>query len=66
MGSERHESQLGSLCSFLNRGAVPVYDERGAVIVLNQKCVRDQKVSFAEARKTNSIVKPTKGLDFDR
>jgi len=42
---------LGDVCSFLNRGVSPKYVEKGGVIVLNQRCVRDHRVNFEFARR---------------
>src|SRR5882672_7849913 len=49
---------LSELCSYLNRGAPPVYVDTGGVRVLNQKCIRDRRASFIEARRTDPSVKP--------
>lgn len=43
--------RLVDLSSYLNRGISPKYVEKGGVCVLNQKCVRDGKVSLASARR---------------
>ncbi len=44
-------SPLGDLSSYLSRGISPKYLEEGGVCVLNQKCIRDGKVSTASARR---------------
>ena len=54
MAGEWVERPLSGLCSYINRGSAPVYIEAGGILVLNQKCVRDQRVSFLEARRTDS------------
>lgn len=45
------KKQLGEVCSFLNRGISPKYLETGGVCVLNQKCVRDHRISYQPSRR---------------
>lgn len=46
---------LGSVVAFLNRGVAPRYTENPSQLcVLNQKCIRDGRVSLAPARLTLS------------
>ena len=42
---------LGEVCSFLNRGISPRYLDRGGICVLNQKCIRDHRVSYEPSRR---------------
>jgi type I restriction enzyme S subunit len=42
---------LGDVCSFLNRGISPKYLEDGGICVLNQKCIRDHRVSYEPSRR---------------
>ncbi len=49
---------LADLCTFLNRGTAPSYLERGGMLVLNQKCIRDQRIIIDEARRTDTKRKP--------
>lgn len=58
MQNEWQEQPLSSLCVYLNRGAAPAYTDTGGILVLNQKCVRDQRVDFTLARRTDSQRKP--------
>src|SRR5437879_490270 len=58
MAAEWPRRELSELCVFLNRGAPPAYVERGGMLVLGQKCVRDQRVVFSEARRTDGSAKP--------
>src|SRR5262245_54247325 len=58
MAGEWRDQALSSLCTYINRGSAPAYVESGGILVLNQKCVRDQRVSFAEARRTDNLQKP--------
>ena len=48
---------LGEVCSFLNRGISPRYIERGGICVLNQKCIRDHRVSYEPSRRHDARVK---------
>jgi type I restriction enzyme S subunit len=48
--------KLGEITSFISRGVTPSYSDDG-VIVINQKCIRDGKVSFEQARFTNPTIK---------
>lgn len=48
------ETRLGAACSFLNRGVSPKYLENGGICVLNQKCIRDHRVSIEPARRHDS------------
>jgi type I restriction enzyme, S subunit len=43
--------KLGEVCSFLNRGISPRYLDDGGICVLNQKCVRDHRVSYEPSRR---------------
>jgi type I restriction enzyme, S subunit len=43
--------KLGEVCSFLNRGISPRYLDDGGICVLNQKCVRDHRVSYELSRR---------------
>ncbi len=58
MQNEWQEQPLSSLCVYLNRGAAPAYTDTGGILVLNQKCVRDQRVDFTLSRRTDSQKKP--------
>lgn len=42
---------LGNTTSLIRRGVSPSYDEQGGIPVLNQKCVRNQEISFLDARR---------------
>ena len=43
--------KLGEVCSFLNRGVSPKYVEKGGIVVLNQRCIRNHRVSFEVGRR---------------
>ncbi|WAL81841.1 restriction endonuclease subunit S [Pandoraea sp. XJJ-1] len=42
---------LGDVCSYINRGISPKYVEAGGIIVINQKCIRDNIVDLSKARR---------------
>jgi type I restriction enzyme, S subunit len=48
---------LGEVCSFLNRGISPRYLESGGICVLNQKCIRDHRVSYEPSRRHDAQAK---------
>jgi type I restriction enzyme, S subunit len=43
--------KLGSVCAVLNRGISPKYIEKGGICILNQKCVRDHRINYGQARR---------------
>lgn len=49
--------KLGEVCSFLSRGVSPRYLEEGGVCVLNQKCIRDHRISYIQARRHDAEAK---------
>ncbi len=44
--------------SFLNRGITPKYDDTAKGWVINQKCIRDGRISMEPARRQSKDVKP--------
>jgi type I restriction enzyme, S subunit len=52
---------LGSVCAYINRGLAPKYDDDAPGTVINQKCIRDQRLSLSEARRQSKSV-PTEKL----
>ncbi|WP_116807358.1 restriction endonuclease subunit S [Steroidobacter cummioxidans] len=52
---------LASLCDYLSRGVGPAYCDTGGVLVLNQKCIRDHRVSAHHARRHNDRKRSTRG-----
>lgn len=44
--------------SFLNRGITPKYDDTAKGWVINQKCIRDGRISMEPARRQSKEVKP--------
>ncbi|WP_322153604.1 restriction endonuclease subunit S [Paratractidigestivibacter sp.] len=58
------KAPLGELLTYIGKGIAPAYTEdynsNTSVMVLGQKCVRDQKVVYAEARFHNEVAKSFK------
>ena len=52
---------LRDLAGYLSRGIGPSYVESGGICVLNQKCIRDQRIDFSKARRHNEAKKPIDG-----
>lgn len=71
--SELGEIPSGWRCSplteraiYLSRGISPAYCEEGGVLVLNQKCIRDSRVSFDKARRHDTTRKQIIGRELRR
>jgi len=47
------KEKLGEITSYIGRGISPKYVEQDGIIVLNQKCIRDNKVNLNNARLTS-------------
>lgn len=50
------ETKLGDITDLISRGTTPSYSDSG-VIIINQKCIREGKVSLDQARFTDPIKK---------
>jgi type I restriction enzyme S subunit len=57
MKSGWRTAALGDVSSFLNRGISPKYLDTGGICVLNQRCVRDHRVSFDLSRRHDARAK---------
>lgn len=44
---------LNKVCEFISRGISPAYTEEDGVTVINQKCIRDNRINLELARLTN-------------
>jgi type I restriction enzyme S subunit len=55
---------LGDISSYINRGITPKYEETGESLVINQKCVRDQRLSLVPARRQSKTIPPDKQIRF--
>jgi type I restriction enzyme S subunit len=47
---------IGDVTSYINRGLPPKYDDASLSLVINQKCIRDQRLSLQFARKQSKAV----------
>ncbi len=56
--------KLGDISSYINRGITPRYDEEGDSVVINQKCVRDQRLSLEPARRQSKAIPSEKQVCF--
>ncbi|MCP5519664.1 MAG: restriction endonuclease subunit S [Verrucomicrobiales bacterium] len=56
--------KLGELTAYLNRGLSPSYDDNGDSMVINQKCIRDQRLSLEPARRQTKPIPPDKQVRF--
>jgi type I restriction enzyme S subunit len=56
--------KLTDLTAFLSRGISPKYDDEGDSIVINQKCIRDQRLSLDQARRQTKPIPPDKCVRF--
>lgn len=52
------KTPLGEQTSFLNRGIAPKYDDTAKGWVINQKCIREGRISMVPARRQSKDVKP--------
>jgi len=48
--------KVSSVTSFLKRGVAPIYDDEGASLAINQKCIRDGKLDMKHARSQSKEV----------
>lgn len=52
------KSSIADQASFLNRGITPKYDDTAKGRVINQKCIREGRLSLEPARRQSKDVKP--------
>jgi len=57
---------LADRAIYLSRGISPSYCEEGGVLVLNQKCIRDSRVSFEKARRHDTTKRQISGREVNR
>ncbi|MCD4844886.1 MAG: restriction endonuclease subunit S [Methanosarcinales archaeon] len=55
-GMKTPQAPLKEVASFIKRGITPKYVEDDGICVLNQKCIRDGRVSLEPARLTNKNI----------
>lgn len=58
------KSIIGRKSSFISRGIIPHYDDEAVGIVMNQKCIRDKKLTLDFARRQSKEVPPNKLVRF--
>lgn len=51
---------VSEVAAYINRGIAPKYDEDGASLVINQKCIRSQRLSLDPARRQSKSVSTDK------
>lgn len=56
--------KLGDISSYINRGITPRYDENGESIVINQKCIREQRLNLGPARRQSKFIPAEKCVCF--
>lgn len=56
--------ELANVVAYLNRGVSPCYVESGGVPVINQKCIRGQRVDLSRARMHDSSKKSIAGREL--
>jgi type I restriction enzyme S subunit len=49
-------STLGESAAYINRGIAPKYDDCAHGLVINQKCIRNQRLGLAEARRQSKAI----------
>jgi len=55
---------IGECASYINRGLSPNYLETGGSLVINQKCIRDQRLSLDPARRQSKPIPDEKRVRF--
>jgi type I restriction enzyme, S subunit len=58
------EKAVADLCSYLNRGITPKYNDSAVGVVVNQKCIRDRLINLELARRQSKEVPQKKLLRF--
>ncbi|SEG46704.1 type I restriction enzyme, S subunit [Bryocella elongata] len=53
---------IDNIAAFLSRGISPKYDDDGESLVINQKCIRDQRLSLGPARRQSKMIPKTRIL----
>ena len=55
-------SQVSEASEYVNRGIAPKYAEDGPSLVINQKCIRDQRLSLGPARRQQRVIPDAKQI----
>lgn len=56
--------QLDEISAFISRGVSPKYDEDAECRVINQKCIRDQRLNMDHSRRQSKNVPEAKSVQF--
>lgn len=56
--------KLGEISSYISRGITPRYDAEGNSLVINQKCIRDQRLGLEPARRQSKAIPREKLVCF--
>lgn len=57
-------TDVGGACLYLNRGVAPKYADDGAYLVINQKCIRNSRLSLERGRRQSRPVDENKIVRF--
>ena len=57
-------TNLDSVAEYINRGLTPKYDDMAEGLVINQKCIRGQKLSYELARKQSKPIPVGKRIRY--
>ncbi|MCB1113086.1 MAG: restriction endonuclease subunit S, partial [Chlamydiia bacterium] len=57
MSSEWNSVEISSICSLIKRGISPKYSENVGLLVINQKCIRDQRLNLEKSRRNDLSAK---------
>jgi type I restriction enzyme S subunit len=55
---------LGAVSQYINRGLTPKYDDQAEGLVINQKCIRGQKLSYELARRQSKPIPADKRVRY--
>ncbi len=58
MSGSWHITSLSDVATVIGRGIAPKYADTGPVVVLNQRCIRNGRVTFDASRRHDSYAKP--------
>jgi type I restriction enzyme S subunit len=56
--------KLDDICSLIKRGVSPKYDDDSSNLVINQKCIRNNRIDLSEARTHDSKVSKEKFMQY--
>ena len=54
--NRKNQIPLSEVSILISRGITPKYDDEGNSLVINQKCIRDHKVSLGKARRQSKTI----------